>query len=74
MVNHCFLNFDFPFFAFYQLVPIFFTYFPPSGVTVEIFLYNDWHLITFLQLIISLFEGNEAKKRANGMPLGGKEA
>lgn len=75
IVNHCFLNFDFPFFAFYQLVPIFFTYFlPPSGVTVEIFLYNDWHLITFLQLIISLFEGNEAKKRANGMPLGGKEA
>ena len=28
--NHCFLNFDFPFFAFYQLVPIFFDLLPPS--------------------------------------------
>lgn len=74
-VNHCFLNSDFPFFTFYQLVPIFFTYFlPPGRGSVEIFLYNDWHLITFLQLIISLFEGNEAKKRANEMPLGRKEA
>lgn len=50
------------------------TYFlAPSEGTVDIFLYRHWHSITFLRLIISLFERNEEKNKCNEMPLGEKE-